>query len=379
MDAEINKLLDQLRKGDWWLRQRAITGLMSYPEHKYLGFLEQGIKNHEDADVRNASMEAFRALGPRAFHSLQVLSEDSDPEVRLFAANIFCEIRDEAALPALISLIKDDDINVRAASAEALGKVGDVRALAPLSEALADDFWVATAAINALGDIGGEDALGVLYGCLQRKSYPEITISAIEKAGNRESIKYLTRCIGNEALGEAALKAIIRISERENVRPQPEYFIRLVPMLIEMLGSKNPDLRKHAFMALCWSRDIMALPYMIEAVREEELQEYALEGLLSIGRKAVCSIVDEIKSSSGSHRVILAKILDMIGESKALLQFADDDDPEVRTEVAFALGSLQMDRANRELKKMLADPNDEVRLAAEKSTEGREKRISPSA
>lgn len=375
METEIHKLLQGLREQDWWSRQRVITGLMSYPENKYVEFLEQGIRNHEDADIRNASMEVFRALGPRAIHSLQVLSRDSDPEVRLFAANIFCEIGDEAALPALVSLIKDHDVNVRVASAEAMGKIGDVRALAALKEALADETWVATAAINALGDIGGEEALDVLYECLQRKSYCEIAISAIEKAGNRESIKHLTSCIGRGSLGEAALKAIIRISERENVRPQPEYFIGLVPMLIGMLGSKNPDLKKHALLALCWSRDIMALPYILEAVKDEELQEYALEGLLNIGRKAVCSIVDELKNSSGFHRVTLAKILDMIGESKALLQFADDEDPEVRTEVALALGSLEMERAVRELNKMLTDPCEEVRLAAEKSASGLHKKI----
>jgi len=57
----------------------------------------------------------------------------------------------------------------------------------------------------------------------------------------------------------------------------------------------------------------------------------------------------------------------MIGEHKALLQFADDDDVEVRTEAALALGSLNMERATRALEKMLSDPYEEVRQAASRS------------
>ena len=364
---DLHRLLQGLRDQDWWSRRQTITSLILHPEHEYREFLEESIRNHEDADIRNASMEVFKALGVRALPSIVLLSKDPDPEVRLFSANILCEIRDPASLPVLFRLMKDGDINVRAAAAEATGKTGDGRSLRALKEALSDDAWVATAAVMAIGDIGGEAALGVLYGCLENHNYREIAIAALEKAGNRDSIGHLSSCFEYEELKGQALKAIIRIAERERVRPQPEYFIRLVPMLIEMLDSADQEERQHAFMALCWSKDIMGLSYILEAIRDEGLQEYAIEGLLSIGRKAVCSIVDELKDSSGSQRVILAKVLGMIGEDRALLQFAEDEDPEVRVEVALSLGSVNIGRAVTSLSRMLDDPYEEVRLAAGKS------------
>jgi HEAT repeat protein len=133
-----------------------------------------------------------------------------------------------------------------------------------------------------------------------------------------------------------------------------------------MLGSSDEEMKKYAFMALSWSADITGLPFFLDGVRDEELQEYAIEGLLGIGRKAVCSIVDEMKRSSGVHRPMLARVLCMIGEPKALLQFAGDEDPEVRAEVALAIGSLGLERAVRTLHEMLSDECEEVRLAARK-------------
>ena len=364
MTTELHKLLRELPAHDWWGRQKAIKSLISHPEKEYITYLEAGLRNHEDADIRNTAMEVYKALGARSFPSLSMLLEDDDPEVRLFAVNILCEIADARAVPLLRDSLHDEDVNVRCATAEALGRIGDGSATRLLKEVLGDETWVAMAAIGAIGEIGGEEALNVLYECLARGAYREAAILALEKAGDRNSIRRLTPCFSDEKLKELALRAIIKIAERERIRPQPEYFISLAPLLIEMLDSQNQEMKKYAFMALCWSKDIVGLQCLLEGVRDEELQEYAIEGLLSLGRKAVCGIVDELKGSEGRHRVILAKVLSMIGENMALLQFAADQDPEVRTEVALAIASLDMSRAAESLKKMLSDPCEEVRAAA---------------
>jgi HEAT repeat protein len=358
--------IGRLARQDWWSRKRAIAELAAAPGEKYLCYLEEGIRNHENADVRNTAMEVYKELGPRSFPSLARLLKEADPEVRLFSVNVLSEIGDRRSLPFLSRAIGDEDINVRVAAAEAMGRIGDRSVMGLLRDVLGDEPWVAMAAIHAIGEIGGDEALDILHECLAGGEYPEIAIAAIEKAGNRNSIRHLASCFEGR-LAEPALKAIVEIAEREEVRPQPEYFISLVPMLLDMVASQDPEIKETAFTALCWSRDIMALPYFVEAVKDEQFQEYAIEGLLGIGRRAVCSIVDELRDSKGRHRPVLAKVLSMIGEGKALLQFADDEDPEVRTEAALALGSLLIKRAEQTLGRMLSDPSDEVRAAAEQS------------
>jgi HEAT repeat protein len=363
---EVSRLLKELPGRDWWGRQKIISALVARPGTDYVAYLEEGLRNHEDADIRNAAMEVYRALGVRALPSLASLVRDEDPEVRLFTINILCEIRDTSAVPLLIEAIRDCDVNVRCAAAEALGNIGDTRAVPILREALDDEPWVGMAAISSLGEIGGAEALDILYECLGRRIYPEAAIMAIEKGGVQESIKQLISCFSDVGLREHALRAIIKIAESAGVRPRPEYVLSLVPVLISMLDSPDEEMKKYAFMALSWSDDIAGLSFFLDGIRDEELQEYAIAGLLGIGRKAVCSIVDEMKRSSGVHKPMLAKVLSMIGEPKALLQFAEDEDPEVRVEVALAIGSLDLERAGRALRNMLSDEHEEVKLAAQR-------------
>ena len=205
MTMEIQELIEKLPHLDWWHRRKIIEDLLTHPEDEYTGFLEDGIRNHEEANVRNAAMEVYAALGPRAFSSLSALQKDEDPEIRLFSVNVLCEIRDAGTLPFLFASIKDPDMNVRAATAEALGRIGDPQALGMLQEALRDDPWVAMAAINAIGEIGGEQVLLILYDCLKHESSRAMAIDALEKAGNKESIQPLALCMASEDVREMAL------------------------------------------------------------------------------------------------------------------------------------------------------------------------------
>jgi HEAT repeat protein len=136
---------------------------------------------------------------------------------------------------------------------------------------------------------------------------------------------------------ELALEAIIRIAEG-SIRLKPENFKKLVPMLLEAVSSPDAETRKPAFIALCWSEDARGIPYFIKAIRDEELTEYAIDGLLNTGRKAAPALVEALKDSEGDHRVLLAKVLSMLGENTAHT-VQKNEHPGVRTEVAQALGS----------------------------------------
>jgi len=113
MTREIENIIKRLPEQDWWARRKAIADLLGYPEEEYFGYLEAGIRDHENANLRNAAMEVYKALGREALPSLTGLAKDADPEVRLFTANVLCSIGDKRSLPLLYTLMKDADANVR--------------------------------------------------------------------------------------------------------------------------------------------------------------------------------------------------------------------------------------------------------------------------
>lgn len=364
---KIQKLLNELNSADWWARSAAIKGLLLLNEKSYLPALEKALKNHENALLRNASMELYVALGARALPSLVALLKDDDPEVRIFAANLLGDIKDRRAAQDLIRATKDTDSNVRVASTEALGKIGEPEAVAALSEALDDEPWVVMSAIKSLGDIGGERALDVLYGCLEKDEYRGITFDAIEAAGREEAIEHITPFIERDDTREWALKAVVNIAVRAGIRIMPEYFVNQVSHLLALLHSPHPEIRKAAFIALAWSEDLRGIPSFVNALNDDELQEYAISAILAAGEDAVPEIIEALRDPERPQRYMLADLLSMMGEHMALMQFSEDHDPEVRVEVALAAGTLRSSKTDEILRRMLDDPEDEVRLAAQKA------------
>jgi HEAT repeat protein len=366
---EIERLLKELGNPDWWTRSSAINGLLNYPEKFYLSFLEEALRDQENAVLRNGAMEFYVVLGDRAVLSLIGLLKDEDPEVRLFSANLLGDIADKRAIPELVLKLKDSEVNVRVASAEALGKIGDPGAITALCEAVDDEPWVTMSAIKSLGDIGGDDALDVLYLCLSKEEYRGITFDAIEKAGKENAIRQLTPFIEKDDLKELALRAIVNIAEREGITLMPGYFVNLVPLLIDLQCSPHPEIKRAAFIALSWARDLRGLTYLIDALPDDELQEYAISGIMCIGKEAVPGIIEALRDAGRPQRCVLAKMVSMMGEHSELLRFSEDDDPEVRVEVALALGQIHLARTGEILSRMLDDPEDEVRLVARKASQ----------
>lgn len=359
----IRDFLNRLRHGDWWTRKEVIEQLVCYPEGLYIGVLEEWLRTDQDADLRSASLEVYAALGPRAFGSLFNLMRDPEAEVRSFAANVLGDIADPSSIEPLKRLLKDPDEKVRHAAAEALGKIGEENTVDALACKMNDAPWVAMAAIAALGEIGGDKARGLLHDALRSEEFCGMACSALEKAGTGESIGLLVPFLGRPEVSDFALKAIVSIAEREGGSLPSSSIEALVPLLIEFQKSGRDDIKRAATVALSWSSDPRSAPFLVDALADEDVQEYAVRGLVSLGRSAVPFLVGAL-GKGGRYRVILAKALSMAGEYAALLPFTADEDPEVRTEAALALAGMNTAAASDALSKLLRDPVEEVRAAA---------------
>ena len=100
--------------------------------------------------------------------------KSSDRRTRLRAASDVAKLGGDAkkAVPALITMLQDDDVSLQEAAATALGTIGPNAkdALAPLIEALDRDPEVRSAAIVAIAEIGAEakPAAPALRGLLKK-------------------------------------------------------------------------------------------------------------------------------------------------------------------------------------------------------------------
>jgi HEAT repeat protein len=108
--------------------------------------------------------EDLMRMGPRAVPPLLFLLGAPDHNVRVAAVQIIGEIRDQLAVDPLVAVVGgDQDLNLRAQAAAALGKLGGPKAEQALERALADEAWqVRAQAAKALGRLGRPEAAPLL-------------------------------------------------------------------------------------------------------------------------------------------------------------------------------------------------------------------------
>jgi HEAT repeat protein len=132
--------------------------------------LEAGLRDGGDAARRNAARTALAALaapaGPAEARArlAALVRGDADADVRLLAATAAGESGHAELRPALEHALDDPEPNVAAAAADALGVLGDARAVDALAGALAraDDPWRRASIVVALGGLGDARAVPAL-------------------------------------------------------------------------------------------------------------------------------------------------------------------------------------------------------------------------
>lgn len=185
--------------------------------------------------VRNLAMDILRAIGGQNLHSLVRLLQDSDPDVRIFAADILGTSGRTGAVSALSeSLLTDSEVNVRYQAAVSLGELGHHEAVDALSRALEEDEeWVQFAVIEALLKIGDSSVINMMVETFDRSSefVSAMVVDALGEMGEVRAIPLLLKRLDTSSLTlrNKILKALVKLTgemffsflaeeERERIR-----------------------------------------------------------------------------------------------------------------------------------------------------------------
>ncbi len=146
-----------------------------------------------------------------------------------------------------------------------------------------------------------------------------------------------------------------------------------IPVLIEALGDPSWRVRKASVERFAACPDItLAADALIPELAEEDdpgRRNAAVEALIRCGSKAVPLVVDAIGTNDPDVRKLTVDILAAIGDSQALphlLCLIEDPDPNVRAAIAEALGAIGGDGVDRALHRLATDSEEvpPVRFAA---------------
>lgn len=144
-----------------YARQEAARSLAHLDDPLVVEPLVKAMLGDEYIAVRSIAAEALSNFGYRLEFTKAL--NDSEPHFRRVIVEILGKIGDLRAVDSLIEALDDPDIAVQCSAANSLGKIGDIRAVdAIISKLECENESIRHAAAAALGDVGNYRAIEAL-------------------------------------------------------------------------------------------------------------------------------------------------------------------------------------------------------------------------
>lgn len=249
----------------------------------------------EEAPVRNVAMDILREIGRDSIESMQPYLQDEDPDLRIFITDILgYSPTHQAALLLAKALLKDPEVNVRYQAAVSLGNLAFPETVPPLCQAMYDEEWVQFAVVEALAKIKDPSAANGLVKLLPQASplVSSAIIDALGGMGDIKAIPLLFSSLENVSvpLRHKIVKAIVQIlSVRSLSLLAAKSQERLRIYLLEALTDNDEDILLAALQGLSAignetaTEAIINLATGLDAERQPELYEAAIHAISSLG------------------------------------------------------------------------------------------------
>ena len=223
--------------------------------------------------------------------------DDENPEVRAIAAEALGQMKDPRAVDALLGLLEDNNSGVRTTTVRTLGKIGTENTVKPLIKQLAadknPDFRIC--AIEALGNLNDKLAIEPLIKSLEDK-VPEVRIAAARSLGS----------LGDERAEEALIVKL----DKSTQELQKQMILALgkiggkktVEALIRKLEDKDPEIRKCAAESLGKLGDLRSVDPLLRCL-EDKISEVRNAAAYSLGILRTDKAVDALVGNAGRRRL----------------------------------------------------------------------------
>ncbi|MEW6417076.1 MAG: HEAT repeat domain-containing protein [Nitrospirota bacterium] len=322
--------------------------------------------------LRNTAMIILKEIGSASIPLLYFLLKDKDEDIRKFAIDLICEIK-ECNYPEEIAriLVSDPNPNVRASAAKAIGILRYKDALPQLIGALRDEEWVCFSALESLALLKDESSIEPIVSLLN-SPYDIIRYAAIDTLGRIASLhssnalfRHLQKSEGFEKT--ATIKSLVQIG----ITPaMPE----ISDVLIDMFRNGDWYERLMILKGIVGLREEKAIYTIIDIAGSLDPSEPDAEEKLQIIKDALknfgCSnsLIDILNNTTIKYRgkQIAIELLGDLRCKKAvpnLIRLLDSKFRDVRRAAINAIGEINDEDTTQTLLDAIYDYDGHVRKA----------------
>ncbi len=362
-------LLDLLSDTDIAVRQAAVGALNSIG-HPEMASRICGMLHEPNALLRESAVKIAGYFGyPECVDAVLARCADPDEAVRTAALEHLPYFEDSRGIGALATAIERETPRARAAAAKALGALSGSEAQGLLQKALGDpEPWVRYFAAISLGRQSDAATLHQLAGVALGDPAPHVRVAAVEAIGaigGVEAIGILQPLTAQEN-GEGALAAIRVLGNAQSDT--------VVPTLCDAIRSSDAARRLAAVDALAnWGGEqaVEPLQWAASADSDPAVARAAFDGLAAIANRNTPGSRSAVRAtlmvlSDPARRADALAVLGRLAPSAIpfVAESLSADDPHLRRGVVEVLGRLTHPAASAYLQKALSDADAVVRREA---------------
>jgi HEAT repeat protein len=366
-------LMRALSDDDWRVRKEgaAVAPLLE-PRAEIVAALVAALGERVNIALRNAAVEALIAIGPDSLSAAVDALAGLDADGRKLAVEVLGGVPDLRGVLALQRALEDDDANVRAAAAEALGGAGvageEARELAvrALTSALAtSEIFVKVAVLDSLVRLEAQLPWKVFEPFARDPILRRYAIAGASGSREPEAVRALAHATGDEsptisrealiALGEALSSsgdpALADAARRELENTGPG----CTAARVMARDAEDTRGRNAALLVLGVLRSAEDVGTIARALADDDVAERADLALRMFGPEVAPPMLDAVRSSRPTLRVAalsLAASLEGVDQNVLLRALRDGLDDASADVVACAVEALGRHGEGRDLKRL---------------------------
>lgn len=347
---------------DWRVRKEGIQLVHALAERAdVVPVLVDALRAPTDqVALRNAAVEALAGLGATAAPAVEnaLTSGALDADGRKLAVDVLGGARQPRSTPVLIDALGDVDPNVRYAAAEALGWIGGADAIAALQSMLGrEDRFLRLVALEGLNRLGAVIPEVILRGFLADKILRHAAVAALGRTGDPDAINALITALDDASrhVAETAMRALsgmIREDSESALRARelaPSATDVARKRVLQASASSDLAVRRAALPALALFADAshsVETDALLRALQDPDVAEEAEAALATLGASILPALVDVARRGEVPSRAAALAVLPRIANEQAIDVLRDGlRDPD-RTIVAAAAQAFASALAN---------------------------------
>ncbi len=355
-----------VKRPDASLRAQGVLALTRSHDEQDWRLLTQALRDADLEVIRNAAA-ALAAKGEKGLSVvLMTYRAETRPERRAALLSGICGVAHPQVIAVLVEALKGGDWRERAVAMSGLGMLKDKALPAIQQLTKSSERKARLAAVDALNAIGTKEAMRLLLQMARDDGDHQVRAEALTVLSRRrikEAMLLLAEALraDDTELATAAAFGLVYYGEQGR------------GILREALRSNNPTTRQIAARALASVGDRAGVSELTKRLSPDLPEDQRIALLQALAKSGDQKALDELLALLGSDRPLTrlrarAALFGVGGLAvPALLRALESDDPKLKAEAAWLLGAWRIASAREKLVRLTADPDPQVRAAAQRA------------